>query len=270
MNQFPEQLPYWRKSKGLSQLELALEAEVSNKHIRFLETGRAKPSREMVLLLSNILDLPLRNRNDLLQAAGFSEHYSRKPIDKKEMETVFATLELMLSKHEPFPAIVLDWDWNILMSNTAFQKLSKWLRSRRPNFSNSSNIVELIFDPYGFKPFIGNWEKVAHVTIQRLHRESMTHKNRHKNLLSRLSSYSDIPQSWKKINFKQEVAPMICLELETEDTSLKLITTLSSFGTPIDVTVEEIVVEQYFPADVQTKHFFENELLLLDSSKTNF
>ncbi len=259
LSPFGQQLRFWRKSKGFSQLDLALDANVSSKHISFLETGRNKPSREMVLLLASTLELPLRNRNELLLSAGFSENYSRTPIHKKEMESIQNVLAMMLEKHEPYPAIVLDWDWNVLMGNSGYNNMLKSVKSLQADFSTSSNIVELIFDPKGLKPFISNWEEVASTAIQRLHREKMENKNRHEGLLARLLSYPDTPSHWQSLNFKKSPEPMIYVELKIEDVSLKLLTTLSSFGTPIDITAEEIVIEQYFPADEATKQFFESE-----------
>jgi len=245
--------------KGFSQLDLAMDADVSSKHISFLETGRNKPSRNMILLLSGSLDLPLRNRNELLLAAGFSENYSRTPLHEKEMESIRSILKMMLAKHEPYPAVVLNWDWNILMSNDGFNHVLELMKSLKSDFSTSSNVVELIFDPQGLKPFIRNWEEVASLAIQRLHREKMENKNRHEVLLERLLSYPGTPSRWRSLNFKKNSVPIIHMELKIGDVSLKLFTTLSSFGTPIDVTAEEIVVEQYFPADEATKLFFENK-----------
>lgn len=259
MNLFSEQLRFWRKAKGFSQLDLSLEANVSCKHISFLETGRSRPSKEMVLLLSSTLDLPLKNRNDLLLASGFSAGYSQMSIHQKEMAGVRTALDLMLEKQEPYPAVVLDWGWNILSANRGFQKLTDWIRSLCSEFSSSKNLVELIFDPKGLKPFISNWQAVASVTIQRLHREKLEHKNRHEALLARLFSYSDTPPQWQSLNFTQHPDPMIYIEFEIESRHLKLFTTLSSFGTPIDITVEEIMIEQYFPANEEAKTFFEEE-----------
>ncbi len=257
LDPFGQQLRFWRKSKGFSQLGLAMDANVSSKHISFLENGRAKPSREMILLLSSTLELPLRNRNELLLSAGFSENYSRTPIHKKEMENIQQVLAMMLEKHEPYPAIVLDWDWNVLMGNNGYNNMLESVKSLQADFSTSSNIVELIFDPKGLKPFISNWEEVASSAIQRLHRERMENRNRHEALLERLLSYPDTPSHWQKMNFKKSSEPMIYVEFKMGDVLLKLLTTLSSFGTPIDVTAEEIVIEQYFPADEVTRQFFE-------------
>lgn len=257
INPFGEQLRFWRKSKGFSQLDLAVDAEVSSKHISFLETGRNKPSRSMVLLLSGTLELPLRSRNDLLLSAGFSENYSRTPIHEKEMTSIRNILEMMLAKHEPYPAVVLDWGWNVLMGNDGYNNILESVKSLRADFSTSSNIVELIFDPKGLKPFISNWEEVASFAIQRLHREKMENKNRHEVLLERLLSYPGTPLHWRSLNFKESSKPIVYVEFKIGEVALKFFTTLSSFGTPIDVTAEEIVIEQYFPADEATKLFFE-------------
>jgi len=177
-----------------------MDADVSSKHISFLETGRNKPSRNMVLLLSSTLEeLPLRNRNDLLLSAGFSENYSRTPIHEKEMASIRNILKMMLTKHEPYPAVVLDWDWNVLMGNGGFNNILELVKSLQSDFSTSSNIVELIFDPKGLKPFVCNWEEVASFAIQRLHREKMENKNRHEVLLERLLSYPGTPSDWRSL-----------------------------------------------------------------------
>lgn len=258
MDTFGEQLRFWRKAKGFSQLNLAVEANVSSKHISFLETGRSQSSREMVLLLAGTLDVSLRHRNELLKAAGFSENFSRMPIQQKEMREIQQALDLMLAKHDPYPAIVIDWDWNVLQGNEGYEKLMNNIRVECANFPDSRNIVELIFDPNGLKPFISNWEKVASITIQRLHREKLEHKGRHKALLKRLFEYPDTPTHWQSFNFSETSVPMVYIELKIKNASLKFFTTLSSFGTPIDITAEEIMIEQYFPADKETKLFFAN------------
>ncbi len=260
MNTFGKQLRYWRKAKGFSQLELATEANVSSKHISFLETGRSLASREMVLLLGGTLDISLRRRNELLTAAGFAESFTRMPIHQKEMQEIKHALDLMLDKHDPYPAIVIDWDWNVLQKNQGYEILSHAIRSQCPVFPDTNNIVELIFDPDGFKPFIRNWEQVASITVQRLHRERLEHRGRHETLLERLFKYPDTPKHWQTLNFGTKHVPMVYIEMEIDDTALTFFTTLSSFGTPIDITAEEIMIEQYFPADDVTRYFFENKI----------
>lgn len=257
MTEFGEQLRYWRKHKGLSQLDLALYADVSSKHISFLETGRAKPSREMIFQLATTLDLPLRNRNDLLAAAGFSERFSQGDLDANLMEKIQTALELILSHHAPYPALAFDWHWNIVMINDAFEKVIKMIQTINPLFSSSNNIVELTFDPNGFRPYIENWQEVASVIIQRLHRERLENPQRHQKLLEKVFSYPEIPSDWRQMDLTNTPTPMVQLNLNINQLELNLFTIISSFGTPIDITAEEITIEHYFPADEATRAFFE-------------
>ena len=259
MNMFCEQLRFWRKRKGLSQLDLSLEAGVSSRHISFLETARAKPSKEMVLLLADALDIPLRDRNKLLTHAGFAEHYERTPIDQDKMQHLQYALTSMLQRQEPYPAIVLDWDWNIVMSNQGYQRFAEQIKGMHPEFSESKNMMEMLFDPNGLKPFIRNWEEVASVTIQRLHQEKMVNPDRHIALLEKLFSYPDTPEDWRQINLQQQPNPMVYVDFELGGIKIKFFSTLTSFGTPIDITAQELIIEQYYPADDATRIMFEGK-----------
>ena len=259
MNSFCEQLRFWRKRKGLSQLDLSLEAGVSSRHISFLETARAKPSKDMVLLLSDALDIPLRDRNTLLTNAGFAEHYARTPIDEDKMQHLQYALTSMLERQEPYPALVLDWDWNIVMSNQGYQRFVTQMKGMYPEFVESKNIMEGLFDPKGLKPFIRNWEEVASVTIQRLHQEKMLHPGRHVDLLEKLFSYPDTPEQWRQINLQQQPNPMVYVDFEMGPIKIKFFSTLTSFGTPIDITAQELMIEQYYPADDATRIMFEGK-----------
>ena len=259
MNMFCEQLRFWRKRKGLSQLDLSLEAGVSSRHISFLETARAKPSKEMVLLLADALDIPLRDRNKLLTHAGFAEHYERTPIDQDKMQHLQYALISMLERQEPYPALVLDWDWNIVMSNQGYQRFSAQIKSMRPEFVESVNIMEMLFDPNGLRPLIRNWEEVASVTIQRLHQEKMVNPDRHTKLLEKLFSYPGTPEDWRQINLQQQPNPMVYVDFELAGIKIKFFSTLTSFGTPIDITAQELVIEQYYPADDATRIMFEGK-----------
>ena len=259
MTEFGKQLRYWRKNKGLSQLDLALHADVSSKHISFIETGRSKPSREMVFLLATSLDLNLRNRNDLLTAAGFSEGYNQSQLGSEQMQEIQQALQLILQHHAPYPALAFDWHWNILMANSGFQSVMKLFQTLNPKLSSSKNIVDLTFDPNGLKPFIVNWEEVASLIVQRLHREHMENPSRHQELMQKIFSYSNIPKNWRQIDLIHNPTPTVQLTLKVEDQKLNLFTILSSFGTPIDITAEEITIEHYFPADDQTRAFFDDQ-----------
>lgn len=257
MEKFGELMRFWRKSKGFSQLELACEANVSSKHISFLETERAKPSRQMVLLLADALDLPLRNRNELLKSADFAEHYERTPFESEQMDAVRQALELIINNHNPYPAIVLDWHWNIVMANQGYTNLVNLLKQYKEDFSNSNNIVELFLHENGFRPFVKNWEDIAGVTIQRLQKEHIENRSRHKELLESIAADPGIPDQWRNVNFKSHPNPVIEVEMELEGQSLNLFTTLTSLGTPIDITAEELIIEQYYPSDDEGRELFE-------------
>ena len=259
MDIFCEQLRFWRKQKGFSQLDLSVESGVSSRHISFLETARAKPSKDMVLLLADTLDIPLRDRNKLLTYAGFSEHYERTPLQQDKMQHLQYALTCMLDRQEPYPAMVLDWDWNILMCNQGYQRFAGQIKSMRPEFVESSNILEMLFDPHGLRPLIRNWEEVASVTVQRLHQEKMVNPERHVALLEKLFSYPDTPQDWRQINLQQQPDPMVYVDFELAGIKMKFFSTLTSFGTPIDITAQELVIEQYYPADDATRIMFEGK-----------
>lgn len=257
MDDFGVVLRQWRQARGYSQLDLGLAADVSAKHVSFLETGRAKPSRDMVAILASTLDIPLGERNMLLQAAGYSESYSSMTLDQPEMEPVRRALQYSLDTHGPYPALVMDQDWNILMVNEGYQMLLAQVLALRPNFPNSQNVLELFFDPNGVRPLVNNWADIASLLLQRVHRERVLYKNGTSDLLDRLLEYPDIPEDWKQLDFSRSALPMACLSLQIGPQKLELFSSLSMFGTAIDVTMQRLVIEQYYPVDAATRFFFE-------------
>ena len=258
MNSFGELLKDWRKTRGLSQMQLGLEADISSKHLSFLENGRAQPSREMIVKLTNSLNIPLSERNILFSAAGFAEAYSRMDIDQPAMQPVKQALMIMLENHMPYPAVVFDWDWNILLANQAQQALTELVCNIQPNFPQTPNILELVFDPNGFRPFIENWDELASLILQRLHREKIMYQDRQSKRLDKLLTYPDIPKNWQSESFTAPAKPMVDVKLRLGDLQLTLFSTIATFGTAIDITMQELMIEQYFPLDDATKHFFEN------------
>src|SRR6516225_1007488 len=162
----------WRDIRGKTQLELSFDAGVSQKHISFVESGRSIPSRQMLLDLAQALDVPLRERNELLMAAGYAPVYSDQALDAPLMNSVSKALQRMLRQHEPFPAIVMDRHWNVLMTNDAapqlfncFIDLAKWPKPR--------NLLHLMFDPAGLRPFAANWPETARGLLGRVYREAL-------------------------------------------------------------------------------------------------
>ena len=257
MTTFSSQLRTLRKTKGFSQLSLAIEAGMSSKHVSFIENERSKPSKEAVLRLTEALDLPLRTRNELLSLAGFSEHYPRTPLDKTSMGRVSQTLDVILNKHEPYPAIVLDWNWNIIMQSNGFTRLFELCKAACPNFPDTSNIAEMIFDPQAIKPFIGNWQEVANTTLLRLQHEQNLAPRRHEALLQKLALYPDFPEDPQQTDLDARTEPFIYVDFFLGGNTLRFLTTLTSFGTPTDITAAEILIEQYYLADDFTQAFLE-------------
>lgn len=256
MSEFGKALRSWRKSRGFSQLELSMAANISSKHVSFLETGRSQPSREMIVQLSNSLNIPLAERNILMNISGYSDVYSRMSIDQDEMSAVRNALDLMLNSHEPYPALVLDWQWNILMANSGFQRISEIVRKEQQNFPDTCNIMELIFDPNGYRPYIENWEEVASTLIKRIEREKMIYQDRKSTLLEDIKRFPDFPIDCENHNLENKAQPMIAVTLKLGDIQLQLFSALTSFGTAIDITLQELYIEQYFPVDSETKKFF--------------
>jgi len=191
-------LRYWRDVRGVSQLDLSLEASVSQRQISFIESGRSVPGRHTILSLAQTLDVPLRERNALLLAAGYAPVYSEAPWNAQEMHSVIRALERVVRQHEPFPAIVMDRQWNVLMTNDAAPRFFNHfidMASRK----GPRNLLHLIFDPQGMRPFVADWDNVSRSLLQRVYREAVGHviDDNTRRLLDELLAYPDVPRDWK-------------------------------------------------------------------------
>lgn len=253
---FSSLLRTWRQKRRLSQLELALSANVSQRHISFLESGRAQPSRDMILQLSETLDVPLRDRNGWLMAAGFAPVFAARPIEDPQMAQVAAAINLMLSNHEPFPAAALDRSWNIRLANSAFERLSASMADVWSAIGGTQrNIMRLFFHPNGIKPFITNWSAVAPLLWCRAQREAeISGRDDMRQLLAELSPYQDLPALLFAEN--APLLPLIPLNFERSGGRLSVFTVISTFGTAQDITTDELRIETLFPADPQTRDLF--------------
>jgi len=243
----------WRDVRRFSQLDLALEAEISTRHLSYVETGRAQPSREMVIRLSEALQVPLRERNALLLAAGFAPFYGHASLDAAEMDDARLAVELILEQQEPFPAVVIDRYWNTLLENggtTRFLDLFPGCESIRPR-----NGVRLVFHPKGLRPFIENWETVAARIIQRLHREAVANPSDEtmSAFLDELLSYPDVPSRWRMLNLDESPPPLLTINYRHQGRCLRLFSTIATFGSPQDVALQEMRIECFFPADEATR-----------------
>ena len=246
-----------RRARRLSQLDLSLQAEVSTRHISFIETGRAQPSREMLLRLSEVMGLSHRDSNRLMNAFGYAAVFSDMSLDDSAMQPVREALQIMLDKHDPYPAAVLDIEWNLLMANSAMQRLMLALMpatQRQP----STNMLELLFDKQGLRAYLSNWDTVASLLLRRLRLQLSSHPTASlAKLMDKLLSM-DPPPDWQTPSPDSWEGPMLTSELNINGQQLKVFSTLSSFGTALDAGLQELMIESYFPADEQTRLFFES------------
>lgn len=246
----------WRTRRRLSQLDLAVEAGVSTRHLSFIETGRAQPSREMVLLLARALDVPLRDRNDLLTSAGFAPIYRATSLEAPALAQVRRALEFILRQQEPYPALVLDRHWNVLRVNDGSARVqAAFLDPKAVAELGPPNAMRLMFHPSGFRPWIVNWEATAASLIQWLHRDVATGfaDAETRALLAELLSYPDVPRQWRALDLDASPAPFLPIEFRRNDLCLRYFTTLTTLGTPHDITLQELRVESFFPADEATE-----------------
>jgi transcriptional regulator with XRE-family HTH domain len=254
---FGRLLKQWRERRRLSQLALAVDAEISSRHLSFIETGRAQPSRDMVLLLTRVLDVPPRGRNDLLTAAGYAPVYRETGLEAPEMADVRRALDFILRQQEPYPGLVIDGHWNILMTNGGAQRLmGRFLDAQAvAAVGGRPNAMRLFYHPRGMRPYIVNWEATAAGLIQWLHRDLARGIGdaETSRLLEELLSYPDVPQRWRTLDLDAAPVPFLAVELRKEDFHVRFFSTLTTLGVPYDITLHELRVECFFPADRESE-----------------
>ncbi len=246
-------LRHWRAVRHLSQLDLALDADISTRHLSCVETGRAQPSREMVLRLAEALQVPLRERNALVLAAGYAPLYRHTGLDAPETEAARRVVELFMAQHEPYPVLVVDRYWNMLRTNAGakrFFALFPGCDSVTPR-----NGVRLVFHPQGLRPFIENWESVAARIIQRVHREVVANPSDEtmKRFLEELLGYPDVPSRWRMLDLDGSPPPFLTINYRWKNSTLRLFSALTTFGTALDISIQELRIESFFPADEATR-----------------
>ncbi len=255
---FGQLLRQWRERRRLSQLALAVEAEISTRHLSFIETGRAQPSRDMVLLLARVLEVPPRARNELLTAAGYAAMYRETALAAPEMGQVRRALEFILRQQEPYPALVVDGRWNILMTNDGAKRLvASFLDDESLAAVGPPNAIRLTYHPRGLRPYIVNWEATAAALIQWLHRDMLRGIGDAETarLLDELLSYPDVPRQWRTLDLDASTAPFLAVELAKGDLRVSFFSTLTGLGVPYDITLEELRIECFFPADGASEAF---------------
>lgn len=243
----------WRAVRRVSQLGLALDADISTRHLSCIETGRSQPSREMVLRLAEALQVPLRERNALLLAAGYAPLYRQVGLDGPEMDAARQAVEVLLRQQEPFPGIVIDRYWNTLDMNAGTKRFLGFFPgcdSVKPG-----NGIRLVFHPNGLRRYIENWESVAARLIQRLHREIAANPSDDamKSFLEELLSYPGVPSRWRWLDFDHTPPPFLTVNYRWNNSLLRVFSTVTTFGTAQDVALQELRIESFFPADEATR-----------------
>lgn len=259
-NSFPSLCRQWRQFRKLSQLELALAANVSQRHLSWLETGRSQPSRDMVVRLSDALEIPLRERNTLLRCAGFAAAYSESRLEDQAMAPVLDALKRVLEHHEPLPAVVVDRYWNLKRTNKAADLLLD-IRGDRDamlaavSYDGEPNLALLTLHPRGLRPYIANWQQAAPAFIRRLRSEALAAGDA--TLRERLAAYIELAGPMDNCDTVNEsLLPVLPLELDINGLQLSLFSVISTFGTPQDVTTDELRIETFYPTDAKTAAFF--------------
>jgi transcriptional regulator with XRE-family HTH domain len=241
----------WRQRRRLSQLDLACEAEISTRHLSFVETGRAAPSREMVLLLAERLQVPLRERNTLLLAAGYAPAYSARPLEDPKLGAVRKALDMVLAGHEPFPALAVDRHWTLLASNRALPFLLEGAAEFL--LAPPVNALRLSLHPDGLAPRIANLREWREHILGRLrHQVEVTADSQLAHLLAELTAYPVNGPDSMQYDWESGGSVVVPLSLMTGEGTLHFVSTTTMFGTPLDVTIAELAIESFFPADATT------------------
>lgn len=241
----------WRGRRRMTQMDLALEAEISPRHMSFLETGRSRPSREMVLNLAERLELPLRERNQLLTAAGFAAVFPQRSLDDPGLTAARRAVDLILAGHEPHPALLVDRHWTLLAANGAAQDLMTGLAPEL--VTPPINVLRASLHPGGLAPRILNLvEWRAHV-LERLRRDlAISADPKLADLLAELSSYPAPPAAVGRPHGADYGGVAVPLRLASDAGPLSFLSTTTLFGTAVDVTLSELVLETFFAADEHT------------------
>jgi transcriptional regulator with XRE-family HTH domain len=253
---FGELLKDWRARRRMSQLDLALDAEISQKHLSFIETGRSIPSRDMVIRLSEVLDMPLRERNRLLNAAGYAAMYLARSLDDPSLAAARAAIDQLLSAHDPYPALAIDPHWTLIAANQSLQNLLAVVADKAL-LEPPVNVLKLSLHPGGFAPFIVNlaqWR--AHILMRLRHQMQASGDGALSQLLTELEALPAPDDDKAHGDFGDVYVP---LKLRLPMGELSFFSTTTVFGAPFDVTLSEIAIEAFFPVDAATQAILRGE-----------
>lgn len=254
-----ELLKAWRQERGMTQLALSLESGVSQRHISFVESGRSNPSQKLLAVLADTLDLPFRERNVLFEAAGFAGIYTEQSIRDAAMQPVREALQMQLDHHEPYPALVVDRHWNVQILNQSMLRLFAQVEDpaalwAATNINGQQNLMRLTLLPDGLRQYCQNWDELAPQLLQRLRREvKLTNSPVMQQLLDELQEDASLSDYWHQPIVNISPQPVYAMTLEFGDMTVSLFSMISTFGTPQDVTTDELRIELFFPMDESSK-----------------
>ncbi len=244
----------WRRARGLSQMDLAQDAEISTRHMSFIETGRTSPSRAALHRIARALELPLRDHNALLHAAGYAPLYGESDLNAPEMAHVRGVLDFVLSRHEPFGALVLDGADDIVMTNAAAANLMSFLLDPAALIRDGRlNLMRLLFHPDGAHRFIVNWPEVAAGMLVQLHRAADLDPGRAGALLQEALAYPAAPADWRPPDPSEPPLLLLPVRFRKGEVEFGTFSTIMVFAAPQDVTLQELRLETFFPADAQSE-----------------
>jgi transcriptional regulator with XRE-family HTH domain len=252
-NELGQQLRAWRATRGKSQLDISLDTGISQRQVSFIESGKSTPGRQNLLQIAEALDVPFRERNALLLAAGYAPIYAETTLDDQEMKGITQALNRMLRQHEPYPAVVLDRYWNVLLANDAapnfFGHFVDMAKRPRPR-----NLLHLMFDPAGVRPFIIGWEETARSLLSRVFRESVGRviDTRTRELMASLLAYPGVEEAWK-LTTSVQTTPVIALSFNKDGEAFNFFSLVTTVGTAQTITTQELRVECMFPLDDETE-----------------
>jgi transcriptional regulator with XRE-family HTH domain len=249
---FAAKLRWWRENRGFSQLALAARAGISQRHLSFLELGRASPSRGMVETLATALDIPLRQHNALLLMAGFAPAWRQRDLAAADLEQVASALDYILARQEPYPAVVVDRHWNLLKSNGGAVRLVEFLVGPIAP-GTPINLADALVAPDVLRPSLVNWAEVVRYFIRSVEADAAADGLiETANLLERLMGYAGVRHALHPGSENVAAGPVLAMHFQKKEASLRLFTTIATLGTPQDVTLQELRIECFFPMDKAT------------------
>jgi transcriptional regulator with XRE-family HTH domain len=258
---FAQALRYWRGKRGRSQLRLSADSNISQRHISYLESGRSQPSKALILRLGTVLYIPLRQRNAMLLAAGFAPAYQERKLSDPEVKSVRLALDSMLTQQMPFPALVVDRLWNLMMANGPAIMMMKWLMDVPKDEQlpiEGINVIKLILDKNTLRQYVVNWQDVCADLLLWIQREAMSDGpgSEATRLLDELTAMPGISRAALIPNLDTLALPFLTMTLKKGGVTLNLFTAITTLGTPRDVTLHELRIETFFPADEATAEWF--------------